>query len=718
MIFPWVLVCLGFAVALPANEMKAGWEQTYRSRRTSAAIQELDDHEAFDADPSWYSAGNKVSVKKRDVEQTGNHGLVASLARQTMLQQLYVEERIRSDGSSGIKQQRVNRDGTRPYYSPHHSGHSIAAIHEHANNIRTVGMGEFIAVMNGVEFRTRHNDYRLKKPHSNSQEYNAVEDIEFPSVPHSVSKLDDVDDQIAEMRQYFIAFRDQNVTHRDYRPYFRPVLVYLEGGWTKSGDAIEESFESDRHSIEASTWMDLQEMIRFTSYTGRKNPDENFAYLPSTIMGVKNGTPEYAQWNYRIMCHPLKRDLPLKHLRLVDDLVPRFMRRYTYDSYSKSRAARFQVIEGNPDKEESDRDGSLLDELMAEVPGKDGYGGNIVDEAFEATAVEIGSDKPLNAAFYHRYFEVMVAGAMGLRVRQRGYSDRSLYVALTNQPKIAGLDFKQCGKGKKKNDCYTIHQRATYAIPLEIIYLTPLSSWNPYNLQYKGDARDPEGQTVTANGRNGNNSPQKAYDGLNSKNYYLTPTSFFTAGSAGSDPADTTRDSVSVLDPSGNVRQVRASGTRILMPNIEGVGVLRQRYPIMPIHGEGSAVWKELEALKDAIMRMKENIYMFRESPYMSPASTKTVSPGEEFAVLETGESRRNSSPHTHEIEIGQEQILALHRKEQITVDTTPSMGHHHRLTIRIAGNRESAVIVSCDGGDNSCWDKHGSSLKVISGRL
>merc|ERR1719495_2731830 len=108
------------------------------------------------------------------------------------------------------------------------------------------------------------------------------------------------------------------------------------------------------------------------------------------------------------MCHPLKRDLPLKHLRLVDDLVPRFMRRYTYDSYSKSRAARFQVIEGNPDKEESDRDGSLLDELMAEVPGKDGYGGNIVDEAFEATAVEIGSDKPLNAAFYHRYFEVMV----------------------------------------------------------------------------------------------------------------------------------------------------------------------------------------------------------------------------------------------------------------------------------------------------------------------
>ena len=37
----------------------------------------------------------------------------------------------------------------------------MAAIHDHANNIRTVGMGEFVGVLNGIEFRTRHNDYRL-----------------------------------------------------------------------------------------------------------------------------------------------------------------------------------------------------------------------------------------------------------------------------------------------------------------------------------------------------------------------------------------------------------------------------------------------------------------------------------------------------------------------------------------------------------------------------
>ena len=62
---------------------------------------------------------------------------------------------------SGLKQIRVHGVGLKNYFSETHSGGSMAAIHDHANNIRTVGMGEFVAVLNGVEFRTRHNDYRL-----------------------------------------------------------------------------------------------------------------------------------------------------------------------------------------------------------------------------------------------------------------------------------------------------------------------------------------------------------------------------------------------------------------------------------------------------------------------------------------------------------------------------------------------------------------------------
>lgn len=62
-----------------------------------------------------------------------------------------------------------------------------AAIHNHANNIRTVGMGEHAVVMNGVTFRTRHNDYRLNRAHSTSNEFGAIEPVDFPAVPQSVS---------------------------------------------------------------------------------------------------------------------------------------------------------------------------------------------------------------------------------------------------------------------------------------------------------------------------------------------------------------------------------------------------------------------------------------------------------------------------------------------------------------------------------------------------
>ena len=39
--------------------------------------------------------------------------------------------------------------GLKSYFSSTHTGRSMMRIHDHANNERTVGMGEFIAVMNG-----------------------------------------------------------------------------------------------------------------------------------------------------------------------------------------------------------------------------------------------------------------------------------------------------------------------------------------------------------------------------------------------------------------------------------------------------------------------------------------------------------------------------------------------------------------------------------------
>lgn len=152
--------------------------------------------------------------------------------------------------------------GLKNYYSNTQSGKSYCSIHDHSNNIRTVGMGEFIGVLNGVEFRTRHNDFRLNQPSNSSGEFHKTEPIKFPDVPKEVLEKATVSEQIIEMREWFKAWKNSDHSKRDYRKYFQPVLCYLEGAWTsKQGDKIDEPFESDRHSIDASSWFDLQDKV-------------------------------------------------------------------------------------------------------------------------------------------------------------------------------------------------------------------------------------------------------------------------------------------------------------------------------------------------------------------------------------------------------------------------------------------------------------------------
>ena len=303
---------------------------------------------------------------------------LTTVTRQVLLQQFFREQRVRSEGQSGIKMVRQRRSGTKNYFVESHTGRSAAGIHDHANNERTVGMGELVAVINGVEFATRHNDYRLYMPHTTSKVYHETIPIPFPDVPDEVSNKKTVQEQVDEMREWFKAWRDQNSTVRDYRKYFKPVMCYLEGGWTRTGKNVDEPFESDRHFIDAATWMELHNKARFLAYTGSKSLLENLSFLPTKIIGMENGSiPVFAQWNYRILCHPIKRAIPLNRLRVVDDLSARMMNRRDIYHHIHSRSARFQLNFKNTDKfYDYPTDGpGLLDEIMQEIPGKDNYQG-------------------------------------------------------------------------------------------------------------------------------------------------------------------------------------------------------------------------------------------------------------------------------------------------------------------------------------------------------
>lgn len=158
----------------------------------------------------------------------------------------------------------------------------------------------------------------------------------------------------------------------------------------------------------------------------------------------------------------------------------------------------------------------------------------------------------LRADRYHRWFEVAKKGAMGLSVRHRGFADENLFMAMTTQSKVAGMDFKKCrGRGKRRK-CDVVTQKFSYAFPLEIIYMTPLYKWNPYNIEYKGEDRSDLGKTVEERGRrNGGLKVSKAYNGTNSRKFYHTPVEFFSGVEVGSGAADTTKNAVGVLDKKG-----------------------------------------------------------------------------------------------------------------------------------------------------------------------
>lgn len=523
------------------------------------------------------------------------------LSRQLMLQQLYIEEKSRSEADSGLKQLRMRRDGVKSYNVDSFAGHSIAALHDHSGLERTPGLGELIVQLNGVEFRTRHNDYKIRMPVHNTS-FHMVEDVPFPPVPPSVLRQDTVEKQTAEMQEYFKAWKDSDHSHRDYRPYFKPVLCYLEGAWTLD-QHMEEPFSSDRHAIEASSWFDLQEKIRYTSTTGDRLNSQNFAYLPTTIYNITDGVPNFAQWNYRILCHPLKGEVNRSHLVPLDDLGHRMGEGMDYNRYLGSRMTRFTVDEQGGRSRRFQW--NELDDWMYQIPGKDNYGAHMTDDAFGMPKLRVQDDTPINVANYHRTWRAGEHDAMGDTVGHRGFADRNLFVAESTQPRIAPTHVKHCYREHGHGHvCKEYTKRMSYAIPLEVIFLTPLNAWNPYNLQHHGKFNTPEGAIATKDGRNGGTTPEKAFNGTNSKNYALTPEKFFSGAEVASDKADTTKGTIGVLDRQGVMRRVKTSGIRTQLPNIPGVGVMRLRYPIVPVSVEGSPIWKELTAVREVLMDM------------------------------------------------------------------------------------------------------------------
>ena len=624
------------------------------------------------------------------------------------------EQRLRQVGNSGIHGARSSNHGSEAWFEGTHvSGYrSIMSIHDHANLRDTVGMGEISAALNGVEFWTRHNDYRLRTPDPANTRYKSLKEIEYPDVPPEVlGCAGNVTCEVEEMRAYFNAWTRQDEGIRAYKNYFKPVLCYLEGWWEVDQD-LEDPFSSDRHTIEADSWDDLYRKYRFLAYLGRKNTRENIPFLPTRLWDMKDGLePIVARWTYRIACQPLNDDVELVRFRIAADLHTQMQsyRPANLDTLGRSRAARFEL---NPYAGtgtwgiNNRRYGSLsedyLDKLMEQVSGLNSHRvvepplyeripdqGGVNESAYPFSPPTVAAE--LDMTHYNRYYRVALAGAMGRSVRRRGFKDATMWVAQTSHRQVASLELE------------TGPARATFAIPLEIIYTTPLTKWNPYNFPYDASNSNAPKQ----GGRNGHlTTASRAYLGSSRTIFYRTPEEFF-AGFEEGDAADTSVGAVGVVHPDDptTIRRCVASGHWINFPLIAGVSqhipyaapAVRQRWPIPPVHVSTNVVWQEVKALQ-AIVSTGD----------AAGINGDVAIPVLEERRLQMGDST-SGGLHKHYIYLDQADLNSLTAGEEITTATSSNNMHRHDIKLRLTpGSTTDYYITECDNnGTPTCSHDH-----------
>ena len=479
---------------------------------------------------------------------------------QSMQLSLQKQHELSSIFGSGIEKKKLTSMGTKPYYSDSHTGESAGGIHDHPDT-DYIGIEELAVLINGIRFRTKHIDFKLQQPKSNDPTFRAVQDIPPPGVPPNVASNLPIKDQITEMKKCFKAWQDQDQTDCDYKKYFKPVLCYLEATWVVP---------------KTKGWEDEYQQVKYSMHTGYKEPNGT-DHLPKIFLGdftdIKK--PNQAKWDYRVMCYPFRHDIPLARFEVVDDLSVRVPYKLTLDQYRDSKKARF-LIKPSESLAKSFRHQryhfGYLDALMGQIPGLDNINGpTLRDDTCGKTTLHIRTGAPLQAQKYHRWFTIEDPVTKETKQAHRGFSDNGIFMAMNTRPEVFGVDIKCICK---KKPCYSKVQRWSYAIPFEIIYQTPLQSWDPYKLGGK----------------------------------YTIPAEFFQGGEVDRLEDDTAKDFITI-----NGKKVSASGIRTLFPNIPGVGArIRQRYPIFPISEANRREYQSTAALNDLIFKPQDYSVIFK----------------------------------------------------------------------------------------------------------
>ena len=498
----------------------------------------------------------------------------------------------RGYGQSGIKCLRHYRGGgDAAWHRPSAVSFAALGAHNHPNYPMMCGMPELNAVINGYEVTTRHIDYRIVHGLAGGG-YLEVDDAVPPAVPPSVLAQRTAEGEIAEMAHYLRAFALKDDAIRDYADHFDTYLSVLEV-WLEdlSGDALSDTFPSFRHRVSQESHRAMTDDYAAMLATGIKPRFENNDLKPTVVRVMRrDGRPQFATLRYRVTAVRLGtyRDWPA-HLMTapVDDPATRLRFGRNDAEIEQTRLGRFRVVHGLDDRSLAAREApGLLDAIMARMPGLDGPQA-LIEESYSDTdnrgqpysrdLLAFDGENRLNGGFYNRFYGVSGRGAAGRWQYRFGFNDPMLYRAATTRQEVTVLP--GLGGG----------HRMSWAIPLELVVASPLGSFNPHDVAIRDDK--PQGTGATR--------ATALSHAARKRSFYLTPADLFEDGRA-KDLADTDSP-VWVRCGDGQGRRMRGSGIYLFTPPLAnalagGAPAARMRWPIAPVHHEGSFEFGHFEA--------------------------------------------------------------------------------------------------------------------------
>ena len=163
-----------------------------------------------------------------------------------------------------------------------------------------------------------------------------------------------------------------------------------------------------------------------------------------------------------------------------------------------------------------------------------------------------------------------------------------------------------------------------------------------------------------------------------------------------------------------------ASGTPIFFPKIKDVdtsnGNIRARYPIMPAHCEGNAIWKEIQALKDIVLQpFTEKDKYYEDFPVGEPKEDNLPEPpsANHTVIYTMPPADENYHSHIHYVFLTPDEVEYLKTPETtLAVNSSQSWGHSHQLVIW-TNQWGGQNWETCDEYKRTCWDRAGQWMKL-----